>query len=790
MTLRNIDALFHAEHATVLGRADTPAQEQIVANLQASAGSGLHCIEARARRSRLPSDPGACAVIMDARWGRPEIVARLAEHGCRALVWAAPTRIGDAVLRAARPYNLRLLGGRSAGVFDTRGGLNMTSLASLPRPGQVALIGQSQSLTAAAVDWALGRNVGFSWVACTGAEADIDAADLLDYAALEPRTRAVVLQLGHIAEPRKFISAARAAARVKPVLVLQTRADRPGTPPGPDPARSAAFARAGLVECENLGGLFDGLAALELMPAMRQDRVIVLGNGTGVCAQATDALRRAALTPAEAAKGTTEELARAAPRARSTGAGIDLASSDTDQTVAALRLAMADPGVDAALLIHSPVAGHPHAPMVQAIVDADLDTRLMTVWLGLHTALPARATSAEARLATFASADEAARAIRYRRRYHETRELLTATPPPDPTVAADVDALRQRLRILADDGVEWLASEDTQETLAAYGIVDAPSGRRGADPSISVRIEVVDHPELGMVMRVTDEALGVSPAYGFAPLDTLLARRMLEEASAGRLSATVEAVEALAQALVRLSKMVVDLPEIVRLDLHLAIGPRGRLHTPTDTLIEITARPRPDRDRLAMAPYPARMRHRVTLRNDRAYIVRAIHPADEPIVLDLLESLSAEEIRLRFFSYIRHFSHDMAARMTQIDYDREVSLVINPVQAPDELAGMGTIIADPDGREAEFAILVHRAHTGLGLGRHLLDCLLRQAHARDIATVYGEILAHNRPMLELARALGFSIRYSLEDPSSVRAEIDVERYRNADQPPPEQINGK
>ncbi|AWN17274.1 GNAT family N-acetyltransferase [Salinisphaera sp. LB1] len=786
MTLRNIDALFSGTQASILGQPTTPAQKQLLANLEASAAGDRVHVATRPHRSRLPASPGPCAVVMDPRWGRPDIIAALAEAGCRAVVWAAPDRIGDDVLRAARPTTMRLLGGRTAGVFDTRSGLNMTTLASLPRPGKVALISQSQSLTAAAVDWALGRNIGFSWLACTGAEADIDAADLLDHAALDPRTRAVVLQIGEIAEPRKFMSAARAAARVKPVLVLQTRADRSGTPPGPDPARSAAFARAGLVECENLGGLFDGLAALELLPSVRQDRVMVLGNGAGVCALGTDALRRAALTPVEASVETVDALADAAPRAHNTGAGIDLASSDSTETVAALRLALADRGVDAALLVHSPVAGHPHEPMVEAIAEAELDARLMTVWLGLHTALPARAASARARLATFASADEAARAIHYRRRYHQTRELLTATPPPDPTVTADAEALRHRLHVLADDGVEWLSPEDTQETLAAYGIVGAPSGRAGADPSIRVRIEVLDHPELGMVMRVTDEALGVAPAYGFAPLDALLARRMLEGASAGRLSATLEAVEALAQALVRLSKLVVDIAEMTRLDLHLAIGPHGRLHTPTDTLIEITAAPRAARHRLAMSPYPARMRHRVTLRDQRTYIVRAIHPSDEPLVLDLLDSLSPEEIRLRFFSTIRHFSHDMAARMTQIDYDREVSLVISPTNTPGELTGMGTIIADPDGREAEFAVLVHHAHTGIGLGRHLLDCLLRQAHARGIETVYGEILADNRPMLELARSLGFTIHRSLDDATCVRAEIDVARYRNAGRAPPGQ----
>jgi len=777
MTLRNVEALFESAGVTVFGEPDNPSQHQLLDNIKQSSEGRLHHVTGRATASRVPDDAHPIAVLLDTRWGKPKLISALGKAGYRALYWACAGSPEDDVLRAAKPYNLRLLGGRSAGIMAARSQLNLTTLALTPRAGQVALITQSQSLTAAALDWALGRNIGFSWVACTGAEADIDAADMLDHAALDPRTRAVVLQIGEIREPRKFMSAARAAARVKPVLVLQTRRRHAGAPQGPDPVRSAAFERAGLVECENLGGIFEGLTALELLPSVHNDRILVVGNGAGVCALGTDALRRADLQPARASARTTRKLAQVAPLAEDTGNGIDLTVCDTSATVNALRATLADDNADAVLLVHSPVAGHPHAPLVEAIAKAELDPRLMTVWLGLHTALPARQHSAQARLATFASVDEAARAVRYRRRYHESREILTATPPPDPSVTANAEDIRQRMATLAADNVEWLSSEDTRNVLAAYGITSSLSGQSNADPSIRVRVQISAHPELGMAMSVSDETLGVPPAWGFAPLDRLLARRMLEGASAGRLAGTQQALEALAQSLVRLSKLVVDLWHVVSLDMHIAIGPHGRLHTPTHSLIEITATPRPERQRLAMSPYPARMRHRVSLRDNARYIVRAIRPSDEPMVLGLLESLSPEEIRLRFFNYIRHFSHDMAARITQVDYDREVSLVISGADTPNELAGMGTIIADPDGQEAEFAILVHRSHTGVGLGRHLLDCLLRQAGAKQITTVYGDVLSHNRPMLQLAKSLGFQLKRSLDDPGNVRVEIDVAAYR-------------
>jgi GNAT superfamily N-acetyltransferase len=123
----------------------------------------------------------------------------------------------------------------------------------------------------------------------------------------------------------------------------------------------------------------------------------------------------------------------------------------------------------------------------------------------------------------------------------------------------------------------------------------------------------------------------------------------------------------------------------------------------------------------------------------------------------------------------------MAARITQVDYDREVSLVVSPYDRPDALAGMGTLIADPDNMEAEFAILVHHDHTGVGLGRHLLDCLLRQASARGTEIVYGDVLAQNRPMLQLARSLGFKVKRSLDDASSVRVEIPTRNYTSPTQ---------
>ena len=772
MTVRNLDALFHGSRLVILGTAETPAQQQLLRNLENSAPPG--------QRTQITTKPGAAdlpsaevAVLMRADWADATCIAALGRRGCKALLWAADTPPGLEILQAAKPHMMRLLGSRSAGVIHPARHLNLSSLPLTPRPGAVALIAQSPSVAAAALDWAVGRSIGFSWLAVTGAEADVDVADLLDYAALDPQTRAVVLQIGKISHARKFMSAARAAARLKPVLVLQTRHASDAGTGGPDPARSAAFQRAGMVECETLGGLFDGLAALELLPSVSGDRISVVGNGLGVCALATDAVLRQGMHPAVLSAHTRQQIAEQVPQVRFVGNAVDLGNAAASDVLAALRSVLADADVSAALLIHSPMAGQPHQVLADAIASAGLGERLLTVWLGLHSAQPARSSSAAARLATFASADEAVRALRYRAQYRYTREMLGQTPPPDALLSVDSAAIAKSLHGFCTQGLAQLSAKEGSRLLAKYGLAG------GAKPSramLKFRINAARHAELGMVLNVRTEPASpkLAPAYGLPPLDELLAQRMLDEA--GGLVESAAAANAMTAALIRIGQLVIDQPLIRRLDVVMAWTRDERLAALPGCIVEIADQDLPERERIALAPYPETLEHGTKSRSGQRYQVRAVRPADEPAVLRLLARLDPEEIRLRFFMYIRHFSHDMAARVTQVDYDRELTLVASAVAEPGEIAAMATLVADPDGREAEYAVLVHHDHARQGLGRHLLERLLQIARDRGISKVHGDVLADNVPMLGLVHSLGFSVSAIADDPSSRRVEISTGEY--------------
>ncbi len=761
MSIRNLAGLLEPRSIAVIGAPTGVLQLQLVSNLQASDTEKrpLH------QCSSLPWPAADLAVILDSALAIPEALHEFAKTGGRALLWAADAPVSDEVLSACRPARIRILGPRTCGIASPGAGFNATWLAQTPLPGSVALIAQSRSIAATVMDFAQGRQLGFSWLAVTGAERDVDVADLLDYAALDPSTRAVVLDLGHIGEARKFMSAARAVARIKPVVVLQS----PGAGAQlPDPVRSAAFARAGLVECADLEALFDALAALERLPVLKSYRIAIAGNGAGLCALGSSALARHGLEPARLSQSTCDELLRLNPQTRFSSRTVDLGEMPGATIAVALRHALADPGVDLLLLVHGPGTQCPQRELAEALSHAKLGGRLLAVWPGLELAATARAISAAAGIATFATADQAARAVRFRMRHAINHQLLTQTPEPDAGDEPNSAQCAELLHGYEAAGTLEVPADASMAVLENYAV--ATPGDADTVNEI-YRVTLSCNAELGMHidLQATTANEPRPRACALPPLDSVLATRLLLEAG---VSATSQQ-EALAPNLIRLARLAVEQPLICAAQLELGITRNGSaaIVLPGASLWVNT--PPTERRRLALAPYPSDLGHVTQLGQDSSYLVRAIRPSDEPALIELLHALNPEEVRYRFFIHLRHFSHAMAARMTQIDYDRELALVAFDVEKPEALIGTVTLIADADGSEAEFAILVHHAHAGRGLGRHLMTCMLEYAAAKGVSRVIGHVLSDNRSMLALARRLGFAIKSDPLDPGCRMVEMRV-----------------
>jgi acetyltransferase len=251
------------------------------------------------------------------------------------------------------------------------------------------------------------------------------------------------------------------------------------------------------------------------------------------------------------------------------------------------------------------------------------------------------------------------------------------------------------------------------------------------------------------------------------PLNLALARKMLERTRVfrkmrGFRNVPPVDIEAVELVLLRVSQLVVDWPRIAEVEINPLIASSAGCVALDARLRLASANARPAR--LAIRPYPRELEREVAVADGRRWLLRPIRPEDEPALVRAFSRLSEDEVRARFFVPMKELPHVTAARFTQIDYEREMAFVLaeHGAAGAADLHAVVRLTADPDGGRAEFAIVVERELTGLGLGTLLLGRLVDYARSRGIGELYGDVLADNAAMLSLCRALGF-VATSRED---------------------------
>lgn len=173
------------------------------------------------------------------------------------------------------------------------------------------------------------------------------------------------------------------------------------------------------------------------------------------------------------------------------------------------------------------------------------------------------------------------------------------------------------------------------------------------------------------------------------------------------------------------------------------------------------------------APYPKHLEATVATRDGARVLLRPVRPGDEPLLQDLFVHMTHEDQRLRFFAPMRMLSHELAARLSRLDYDREMALIALHDGAP---LGVARYAASDDPRRAEFAVAVRSDWKGRGIGYVLMTHLVDAARAAGIREVFGDVLHENKPMLDMCRALGFLLYANPSDPAltTVQRKLDAE----------------
>lgn len=642
----------------------------------------------------------------------------LAARGCFAAIVVGPDRrASDGALRKlAEQTGVRSLGPGSFGLAVPAIGLDATLGHRPIRAGRAALVSQSGATCRAVLDWAGPNGVGFSHVVGIGDNDDIGFALVLDWLSRDRGTGAILLDIHHLKDARAFLSAARAAARLRPVVALQSGFRRADPSGAQEVAFRAALARAGVLSVDLLDDLLSAAETLARAKPAQGETVAIVANGHGPADLAADAVLRAGLELAEGSPhcGPTAGLADAA---RTAGVGF---------------------GVGSVLVVHAPEGDHPLAGLVADLATVARDARppVIVCAMGSDIGAELRHALGPVGLPGFARPEQAVRAIRHlvddRRNRAAAREL-----PARATLSMSPD----RATAIALTGVDGLLAPDAaRRVLAAYGIGAT------ALPAGLARIWIGSDPLWGPI-------IGVGPVWanrwadrvtGLPPLNATLARAMLADLKLARTLAG-GARDALADTLARVSALLVDIPRLVAG----AFDPGD----PADASLDCRATgPAP---RLALPPYPSELATTWTDSRGAELTLRPIRPEDADAHGNMFVRLSPEDVRYRFFTSLRELAPEQIARMTDIDYDREIAFVA--VRGTDTV-GVARLVRDSFSPEAEFAILVQPDAKRAGLARALMERLFDWGRAQGLRAITGQVLAENRPMLAFVRGLGFTTR--------------------------------
>ncbi|HTD04723.1 bifunctional acetate--CoA ligase family protein/GNAT family N-acetyltransferase [Undibacterium sp.] len=505
MTIRNLEYLFAPKSVAVIGASNklhsigaTVLNNLVEAGFQGTIFpvnpkyDSLNGLKTYAGVQHLPVAPDL-AVICTPPASIPALIAELGARGTRAAIVltaglnlhldGGAASVRQLMLDAAKPTLLRILGPNCVGLLVPGIGLNASFAHTGALPGKIAFVSQSGALVTGVLEWAKLRGIGFSKFISLGDNADIDFADVLDYLAGDADTRAILMYVEDIKHARKFMSAARAAARSKPVLVVKAgraaegskaAASHTGALAGSDAVYDAAIRRAGMLRVFATEDLFGAVETLAYAKPMSGERLTILTNGGGPGVMATDALIFSDGKLAAIPSDTAAQLDAVLPATWSHGNPVDIiGDAPAERYVKALEILLKNPQSDAILFIQAPTAIVPSIDIANAIAPLaqSMSRNVLACWLGSDAKAPARQVFSAAGIPAYDTPEEAVRGFMQIVQYHRNQHLLMQVPP---SLSADFVPDRAAAQAVATAalaaGRSMLSEPEAKIMLAAYGI--------------------------------------------------------------------------------------------------------------------------------------------------------------------------------------------------------------------------------------------------------------------------------------------------------------------------------
>lgn len=895
MSIRNLDYMFRPRSVAVIGATDRPHSvgSTVILNVIRGGFQGqimpvnpkhdrIAGLQAYHDLSALPTIPDL-AIVCTPPLTVPGLIGQLGRLGTKAAIVLTSgletqpagdgVTLQQAMLDAAKPHLLRILGPNCIGLIVPSIGLNAGFAEATAVPGKIAFVSQSGALTTAVLDWSVENNIGFSKFISIGNSADIDIGDILDYLASDPDTRSILLYIESVKFARKFMSAARAAARNKPVIVVKAgrsaagaaaAASHTGAMAGSDIVFDAAIRRSGMLRVDTTQDLFSAIETLSRAKPLQGDKLIVLTNGGGPGIMAADALSLAGEKLAVLSDETKRKLDAILPTTWSKANPIDIiGDAPVERYGKTLSTVLDNGGTDSVLFIHAPTAivkseeiARECAPLIAAS-----PRNLLSCWLGGQGVSVARHVFNQAGIPTYQTPEEAVQAFLYLLAYRRNQELLLQAPPSQSTdFSADTEQVRRVVQGSIENQNSLLGEAEAKSVLAAYGIpvvdtrvastvdtavllaqkIGFPVALKILSPDIihksdvggvALNLESEQHLRTAAQNMVTQVGrirpnarltgftvqamikrpgaheliLGMAEDRTFGPIllfghggiaaqvindravslpplnmvlaENLVAGTRIFKLLQGYRDRPAADLPSLYLTLVKLSQLIIDFPEIVELDINpLLLDETGAIAL--DARIRIAPSSSRGAGRLAIQPYPKELEETFLQEGvlGGTVLLRPILPSDMQSYQSFLHTLSPEDTRNRFFCSVYQLPLSELARVTQIDYSREMTLVIVGRSQPEneEILGEIRLIIDPDNQQAEMGISVGTALQSKGLGSKLLSKAIHYCQERGTASIRGTVLAGNSRMLGLVRKFGFVLSRPHDGVVNIQLALDVD----------------
>lgn len=899
MSVRNLKSLFRPQSVAVIGATTKPKTPGAVVMKNLLQGNfagpiipvttehqSVAGVLAYPDVASLPMVPDLAVICTPPRTV-PGLIRALGEKGTRAACIMSPgldqekaedgRSLLDVAMAEAKPFGLRMLGPNSMGMLVPSIGLNASIAPEDALKGKIAFVSQSGALCTAVLDWACTKGIGFSHFIHTGEGADVSIGDVLDYLGSDPFTRAILLYLETLRGRRNFMSAARAAARNKPVLVIKAgrstegmlaASSHTGSLAGSDLVFDAAIRRAGMLRVQDIDELFGAVETLARSRPVKGKRLAIVTNGGGLGVVAADDLADGGGTLAELPPELLEKLNAILPPTWSHCNPLDIVGdADGERYAKVLTTLLDSKAVDGVLVMYAPTSMSDPEGVAEAVIKVFKEktrANIMTCWVGSQKVANARRMLAEAAVPTFETPYAAVQGFLHLLEYKQNQEMLMEVPASAASdFVPDTGFVRDIINEVIARGDSMMTEAEAKAVLDAYGIptVETRMARHPAEASriaksfgtpVALKIlspDIVHKSDVGgvvlnletpfevekaansMLARVqqtypeariegftvqkmaerkpgtqelivgiaTDPLFGPVILFGqggvaveviadravaLPPLNLNLAADLVQRTRVasllqgyrGRPPANIDAVHSV---LIQVSQLIVDFPQIKELDINpLRCDAEGVLAL--DATIKVgpgTKGPH----RMAIRPYPAELEEIFTMKDGsgRKTLLRPIRPEDEPNHHVLVSKMTPEDIRFRFFGLVHELPHSEMARLTQIDYDREMAFIseFTHEDGTKETLGVVRTVTDPDNEKAEFAVLVRSDLKGTGLGKRLLTKMIEYCRSRGTAVIVGQVLKDNIRMLKFVEHLGF-VQTKTIDGDIVEVEYDLSK------PPP------